>query len=141
MSFDTVRCPVNPSTGQTPSFRDLSGQTPAGIPKWSLSTTALLTHDFGGGYSGFARVEYDYSSKVQLIETTPAELSSFGQKNINASLGFANKPNHYELMLWGRNLNNYRSMVVTFPTVAQSGSYSGFPNQPRTVGVTLSTKF
>ncbi len=141
VSFDTVRCPVNPSTGQAPNFRDLSGQTPAGIPKWSLSTSALITHDFGGGYTGFARVEYDYSSKVQLIETTPAELSSFGQKNINASLGFASKPNHYELMLWVRNLNNYRSMVASFPTVAQSGSYSGFPNQPRTVGVTLSTKF
>ena len=141
VSFDTVRCPVNPSTGQGPAFRDLSGQRPAGIPKWSFSTSALVTHDFGGGYTGFARVEYDYSSTVQLIETTPAELSSFEQKNINASLGFANKPNHYELMLWARNLNNTRSLIASFPTVAQSGSYSGFPNAPRMFGVTLSAKF
>ena len=44
-------------------------------------------------------------------------------------------------MLWARNLTNYRSMIYTFPTVAQSGSYSGFPNQPRMVGVSLATKF
>ena len=78
---------------------------------------------------------------MQLIETTPAALSTFGQKSLNASLGFTSKPNHYQVMLWARNLTDYRSMIATFPTVAQTGSYSGFPNQPRTVGVTLSTKF
>jgi len=141
VSFDTVRCPVNPATGQTPAFRDLSGQRPAGIPKWSFSTSALLTHDFGGGYTGFARVEFDYSSKVQLIETVPAELSTWAQRTVNASVGLASKPNHYEVMLWARNLNNSRSMIAAFPTVAQTGSYSGFPNAPRMLGVTLTTKF
>ena len=141
VSFDTVRCPVNPTTGQTPAFRNLSGERPAGIPKWSLSTSALLTHDFGGGYTGFARVEFDYASKVQLIETVPADLSTWAQRNVNASLGLANKPNHYEVMLWVRNLANSRSMIAAFPTVAQTGSYSGFPNPPRMFGVTLTTRF
>ena len=141
VSFDTVRCAVNPTSGQAPAFRDLSGARPAGIPKWSLSTSALLTHDFGSGYTGFARVEFDYSSKVQLIETVPAELSSWAQRNVNASLGFASKPNHFEVMIWVRNLANSRSMIAAFPTVAQTGSYSGFPNQPRMFGVTLTTRF
>ena len=141
VSFDTVRCAVNPTTGQAPAFRDLSGARPAGIPKWSFSTSALLTHDFGGGYTGFARVEFDYSSKVQLIETVPAELSTWAQRNVNASLGLANKPDHYEVMLWVRNLANSRSMIAAFPTVAQTGSYSGFPSQRRMFGVTLTTKF
>jgi len=141
VSFDTVNCPVNPATGQIPNFRDLSGQRPAGIPKWSLSTSALFTHDFGGAYTGFARIEYDYSSPVQLIETVPADLSTWGQRNINASIGFANKPQHYEVMLWARNLSDNRTMIAAFPTVAQTGSYSAFQNQPRTFGVTLTTKF
>lgn len=141
VAFDTVRCPVNPATGQTPAFRDLSGERPAGIPKWSFSTSALVTHDFGAGKSGFARIEFDYASKVQLIETVPAELSTWSQRNINASLGFADKPNHYEVMVWVRNLANSRSMVAAFPTVAQSGSYSGFPNAGRLFGVTLTTRF
>nr|WP_295772561.1 TonB-dependent receptor [Rhodoferax sp.] len=141
VSFDKLRCPVNPATGKIPNFRDLSGQRPAGIPMWSLSTSALVTHDFGGGYTGFARIEYDYASDVQLSENVPAELSTWGQRNVNASLGFADKINRYELMLWARNLTNYRSLIAAFPTVAQTGSYSGFPNQPRTFGVTLTKKF
>ncbi len=141
VSFDTVRCPVDPATGLTPAFRDLSGQRPAGIPTWSLSTSATLNQDFGGGFTGFIRAEYDYSSKVPLIETTPAELSTYGQKNVNASLGIESKPNHYSISLWARNLFDDRSMIGTFPTVAQAGSYSGFPNAPRTFGVTLGTKF
>ena len=141
VSFDTVRCPVDPSTGLTPAFRDLSGQRPAGIPTWSLSASATLNQDLGGGFTGFLRAEYDFSSKVQLIETVPANLSTYGQKNVNASLGVDNKPDHYSVMLWARNLFDYRTMIGTFPTVAQTGSYSGFPNQPRTFGVTLGTKF
>ncbi len=62
-------------------------------------------------------------------------------KNVNASIGIESKPNHYSVALWARNLFDDRSMIGTFPTVAQSGSYSGFPNAPRTFGVTLGTKF
>ena len=141
VSFDTARCPVDPATGLTPPFRDLSGQRPAGIPTWSLSTSATLSQDFGSGLTGFVRAEYDFSSKVQLIETTPANLSTYGQKNVNASLGVDNKPQHWSVALWARNLFDQRTMIGTFPTVAQAGSYSGFPNAPRTFGVTLGTKF
>ena len=141
VSFDTVRCPVDPDTGLTPAFRDLSGQRPAGIPKWSLSTSATFNQDFGSGLTGFLRAEYDYSSKVQLIETTPADLSTYGQKNVNASVGLESRPNHWSVTLWARNLFDDRTMVGTFPTVAQAGSYSGFPNTPRLYGVTLGTKF
>ena len=141
VSFDTARCPVDPATGLTPAFRDLSGQRPAGIPKWSLSASATLNQDFGGGLTGFVRAEYDFSSKVQLIETTPAELSTYGQNNVNASLGLESKAQHWSVALWARNLFDDRTMVGTFPTVAQAGSYSGFPNAPRTFGVTLGTKF
>ena len=141
VSFDPVQCAVNPATGQRPPSRDLSGKKPAGIPTWSASTSAMVTQDFGAGYSGFMRVEYEYASKTQLAETTPAELSTYGRNNVNASIGFASKPHHIEVMLWARNLLNERTIVGAFPTVAQEGSYSGFSNQPRTVGVTLTTKF
>jgi iron complex outermembrane recepter protein len=141
VSFDTVQCAVDPNTGQMPAFRDLTGQRPAGIPKWSLSASATLNQDFGGGLTGFLRAEYDFSSKVQLIETVPADLSTYGQKNVNASMGVESKPNHYSIALWARNLFDNRTIIGAFPTVAQTGSYSGFPNAPRTFGVTLGTKF
>ena len=49
--------------------------------------------------------------------------------------------NGLELMLWGRNLNNDEYLTSAFPAVAQLGSFSGYPNQPRTYGLTLRKNF
>ena len=141
VAFDTARCPVIPGAGPTPTFRDLSGERPAGIPTWSVSTSATFSQDLGNGFGGYLRAEFDYTSPTQLIENVPAELSTWGQKSINLSLGLTNKPGKYEAMLWVRNLMDYRTMLATFPTVAQSGSYSGFPNQPKMFGATFRMKF
>jgi iron complex outermembrane receptor protein len=140
VSFDPV-CPVN-SAGQfiTP-FRDLSGQRPAGIPKWNASTSATISHDFGNGLSSFVRGEFDYSSKVQLVETVPANLSTYGNRNFNASIGIVSAPIGAQILFWARNLTNYKTIVAAFPTVAQQGSYTGYPNEPRTYGVTLTKRF
>ena len=141
VNYDTVRCPLNPTTGQRPAFRDLSGQRPAGISKWSLSASATLSHDFGGGLSTFLRAEYDYASAVQLSETTPPNLSTWGLNNVNASLGFSSARQKLDLLFWVRNLTRNNTLIGTFPTVAQDGSYTGYPNEPRTYGVTLTKRF
>jgi iron complex outermembrane recepter protein len=139
--FDTVRCPIDPATGLTPNFRSLSGTTPAGIPKWSLSNSGTFSQPVGDGFTVFLRGEYDYTSETQLIETVPANVSTWDQRSVNASLGLTNKPYRYEVMLWARNLTDHRTIIGAFPTVAQAGSYSGFPNEPRTYGVTLRKRF
>jgi iron complex outermembrane receptor protein len=141
VTFDTVQCPVNPLTGGFPPFRDLSGQRPAGIAKWSASTSATISHDFGNGLSSFLRGEFDYSSKVLLTETTPAKYGTFGNRSLNASLGIASEPVKAQILFWARNLTKYNTIIASFPTVAQDGSFTGFPNEPRTYGVTLSKRF
>lgn len=141
VNYDTVRCPINPLTGRRPLFRDLSGTRPAGISKWSFSTSATITHRFSDSFDAYLRGEYDYASKVQLTETTPPDLSTYGLSNVNASLGFNLTRQRLELMLWARNLTNHHSLITSFPTVAQDGSYTGFPIQPRTYGVTVRKKF
>jgi len=141
VNYDTVRCPVNPATGLRPSFRDLSGQRPAGIPTWTFSTSATLSHDLTNDIGAYLRGEYNYTSKFQLTETTPPNLSTYGQNTVNASLGIQSKANQLELMFWVRNLTQDNFLISTFPTVAQDGSYSGYPNQPRTFGATLRKSF
>src|SRR3546814_12520598 len=54
---------------------------------------------------------------------------------LNASFTFA-LSNGLELGVWGRNLTNARYLSTIFPAVAQAGSVSGYPSQPRTYGVT-----
>ncbi|MDB5704124.1 MAG: TonB-dependent receptor [Sphingomonas bacterium] len=141
VNYDTVRCPLNPTTGLRPNFRDLSGQKPAGIPEWSGSASATLSHVFENGWGAALRGEYDYTSKTQLTETTPPNLSTFGQNTVNASFTIEDTNDQLEVMAWVRNLTNDNYLLATFPTVAQDGSYSGYPNQPRTYGVTFRKSF
>ncbi len=140
-SFDTLRCPVNPANGLTPNFRDLSGAKPSNIAEWSASVSATVTHDFGHGIGSYLRGEYDYGSPTALADNIPANISTYGVNNVNASLGFTSEGAKLEVLLFVRNLGNDRSIIAAFPTVAQAGSYSGFPNLPRTFGATFRKRF
>ena len=147
VNYDTVRCPINPATGRIPTFRNLTGQKPAGIAKWSFSTSATYSHDFGGGLSAYIRGEYDYTSKFQLTEQVP-ELCPDGTNCgtttiniVNASIGFTDENAQLEVMGWVRNLTKNNFYQSAFPTVIQTGSFSAYPNQPRTYGVTLRKTF
>jgi iron complex outermembrane receptor protein len=141
VTYDTVRCPLNPATGLRPNFRDLTGDAPAGIPKWNFSTSATINRDVAENWQGYARVEYDYSSKVQLTETVSPSLASYDTNIVNASLGVVNTASQLEIGVWARNLTKDESLIGAFPTVAQDGSYSGYPNTPRMYGVTVRKSF
>ena len=140
VTYDTTRCPLNPATGQRPAFRDLSGARPAGISKWSLSTSATISHQFGD-IGAFLRGEYDYASRTQLTEVVPAQYGSIEVNTVNASLGFSLAPQKLELLFFVRNLTKDNTLIGAFPTVAQDGSYTGYANDPRTYGVTLTKRF
>ena len=46
-----------------------------------------------------------------------------------------------ELSVWGRNLTDDRYIGTIFDSVGQQFSISGYPNQPRTYGVSARFKF
>ena len=118
---------------------DLSGTQVPGIHEVSITTTGTYNFELGNA-QGFARVEYIYEDEVQVIENTPASVASREVSTVNASLGLA-WDNGFEAMLWGRNINNDEYLLSAFPAVAQAGSYSGYPNQPRTYGITIRKYF
>ena len=118
---------------------DLSGTTPPGIHELSLTATGRYNFMVGNA-AGFVRAEYIYEDEIQVIENVPADIASREVSTLNASVGFA-WDNGFEAMLWGRNLTNDEYLMSAFPAVAQDGSYSGYPNQPRTYGLTLRKYF
>lgn len=118
---------------------DLSGTRPAGIHEWSTNTSAVYNFALAGA-RGYLRVEHIYEDEVQNIENVPPEIASREVNMFNASLGL-NWSNGIELNLWGRNLNDDEFIQQAFPSVAQAGSFSGYPNQPRTYGVTVRKTF
>ncbi|MEO0439083.1 MAG: TonB-dependent receptor, partial [Pseudomonadota bacterium] len=118
---------------------DLSGTTPAGIPE--LATNTNVTYNFQVGEAfAYVRLEHVYEDEVQCIENVPADICSREINLFNASAG-VNLSNGVELNFWGRNLNDDEYLQQAFPSVAQAGSFSGYPNTPRTYGLTVKYNF
>jgi outer membrane receptor protein involved in Fe transport len=92
-----------------------------------------------GDIAGFVRADYLYESNVQLVDNVPANVASRQVNTLNASVGFA--INQWDFLLWGRNLTNDDYLLQAFPAVAQTGSFSGYPNEPRRWGLTVKYNF
>ena len=133
-SFDTARC------GNGEPVRDISGDDVPGVPELSMTMTATYTHDFNNGMTGFLRGEYMYESNVLVVENVPANVASRKVNTVNASMGLEME-NGLSVSAWVRNLTNDNNLLSAFPTVLQTGSYSGYANAPRTLGLTLRKKF
>ncbi len=119
---------------------DLSGTSVPGVHPFSMNTSGTYNFDLGASMTGFIRAEYVFDKKVQVIENVPEDVASREVSTVNASLGLQ-WDNGFEAMLWGRNLSNDEYILQAFPSVAQAGSYSGYPNEPRTYGVTFRVLF
>jgi iron complex outermembrane receptor protein len=118
---------------------DLSGTQPAGIHEVSLTAAGRFSFTMGNA-DGYIRAEYIYEDEIRVIANTPKDIASREVSTFNASMGLA-WDNGFEAMLWGRNLNNDEYLLSAFPSVAQAGSFSGYPNQPRTYGLTVRKYF
>ena len=137
-----------------------SGLTPAGIPGIAATFGAQWNHELPGGGRIVLRGDYHYEAPVQVVDGLPGfiQRNALGQvvsyqpgldaarpyrrevDDLNASLTWA-MGNGLELSVWGRNLLDDRYLVSVFDSVAQSGSVSGYPNQPRTYGVSARFKW
>jgi iron complex outermembrane receptor protein len=119
---------------------DASGIRPAGISEWSAAFSATYNMAVSDSAEGYIRGEYEYESNVQSIENVPASIASREVNNVNLSGGIVFE-NGLELQLWARNVLNKTWIIQAFPTVAQSGSFSGYLNEPRTYGATVRMSF
>ena len=120
---------------------DLSGRSPAGIHQLSYNINATYNFAVSAGVDGFVRVEYLHEKDVRLADLIPFSIANRGSDNLNASMGFSSDNGGWDAMLWGRNLTDHKSLISAFPTPAQPGSFSGYPNAPRTYGLTLRKNF
>ncbi len=122
------------------AFGDISGQTPAEIPKLSATWGATYTAELGGDTQLILSSDYYYQAKT-VINDNPAyriykrEVSDL---SASATLRFENG---LQFSVWGRNLTGAKYLTTIFPSVVQSGSVSGYPNQPRTYGISAKYKF
>lgn len=124
---------------------DLSGRRPAGIPKSTRSLSGNYDFQFYKRDS-FFRVDWQFVSDTEFFDDpNNNELISRGNYSrevnmFNASWGFI-VDYEIEVTLWARNMFGHEYITTAFPSVAQAGSISGYPNQPRTFGVTVRRYF
>jgi len=142
-------------------FGDASGVRPSGIPEWSMTFSADWEHGFANDDKLILHADYHHESKVQILDGLPAiiqkhplngsvvsyqaaldtaKLFTREVNELNASITYA-MHNGLELSVWGRNITNDRYLFTIFDSPAQTGSVSGYPNQPRTYGGTVRYKF
>ncbi len=130
--------PEDLADGVANGVGDLSGADVAGIPEFAGSFGVQYSRDFNGG-EAFFRADYQYESEVKLLNNLPDDITR-SVSTINASFG-VNLDNGLEALLWARNLNEDEYYTSGFPTTLQAGSFSAYPNQPRTYGITLRKRF
>ncbi|MEY2942895.1 MAG: hypothetical protein RLY97_909, partial [Pseudomonadota bacterium] len=141
-------------------FGDQSGGTPSGIPPISSTLGFNWNHALANDDHFVVRADWHYESPVQIIEGLPGFItknSTTGAvisyqtgldaarpyrrevSEIDASISYIHGA--YEVSVWGRNLTNNRYITAIFDSPLQNGSVSGYPNQPRTYGVSAMMKF
>jgi outer membrane receptor protein involved in Fe transport len=120
--------------------QDLTGEKVRGVHPWSISTSATYNMEFTNGMTGFLRGDYLYESNVRALDNVPEALASRQVNTLNASFGVETL-NGWAFTLWGRNITDDEYLLSAFPSVAQAGSFSGYPNQPRTYGLTVKKDF
>ncbi|MCK0098171.1 TonB-dependent receptor [Qipengyuania sp. S6317L1] len=127
---------------------DLSGQRPAGIPAWSIATSATYTHEWDSGTRLITRIDYNHESNTDINNGLPTFNTALGNTRIfrrevnlvNTSMTLALN-NGLEVGAFARNLFDDQYILTVFDAVAQAGSVSGYPSQPRTYGGVVRFKF
>lgn len=130
---------------------DISGTQPGGIHEQSIVVTSNWNWE-RGAYTGFVRADYQYEDEIDIQDGGDANpfnqlLGSVSDARgrtrevnlVNASIGFSR--DDWDFTLYGRNIFAEEFLITNFPSVAQTGSVSGYPNAPRTYGLSLRKSF
>ena len=142
---------------------DITDETPAGIAPYSLTGSATYSHSFQNGWEGFIRGDIAYDSNTAILDafeaidrststvragggTVPiASLTNFANLDrdqflLNGGIGLEFN-NGFGLQGYVRNLTNDNFLQSSFGVPGLGGLFAGYPNTPRTYGVTGRYKF
>jgi len=121
---------------------DLSGERLADAPKWTISSSANYNIELNENLSAFVRGDIFYRGKRNVAGDNDPHGDMDGTFIVNASLGLmGGDDSPWRASFWVKNLTNENYLQLIFDSVAQAGSFNGYPSDPRTYGLTVSLDF
>ena len=126
---------------------DVSGTKPENVHDDSL--TSSITWNWNrGNTDGYIRLNHLYSGPT-LIRIEPdfnAAMCAVGtcektKDTLNFSAGISR--GNFDIVFWGNNINDDKYLHTAFPSVGDPvrSSFEGYPNAPKTYGVTVNYSF
>lgn len=128
--------PQAPIPGTSPAVTfDASGNYLNSSPEWSYNLFGQYARDLSNGGELFVRGEYGWKDR-QFFTVVNDNIQTMGTYDlINASIGYTSSDEHWQVILYGRNLADKQYLVSTGSFTAVP---SGTPGDPRTYGIRLS---
>lgn len=140
-SYANAPCSIESLAGSVTC--NLTGEQVVGAPRWVVNPDLNLSHDLGGGLSGYALAGYSWRSTFfgTADNSEYGVVKSYGLLNVRLGLrGDLSSKLKWDVAVWADNVLDKRYLVggVTGPTF---GAYSLFPGNPRFWGATARVEF
>ena len=153
VTYTDARYPSDCDGGLTsPNVLALCGNSLTNAPDWVGIMGATYERDIGIDWdfflNGQIRVEDDRRTSTQAVnpanlaarQLVPFDVQDSNTK-VNLRAGFGRQDDLFTIEAYVNNLTDKVTRGVTFNTVLRGGSRSAFPQEPRTYGVTVRTRF
>ena len=132
---------LNPTTarpGGTP-LQNMGGQRLAGVPKWSASLGTDASHALTDRIDLYGHADWSWRSEYFTVASNSHYGLVPGYDLTNIRIGLRLDKGRFDLSVWARNVfdKNYFQTL----SVANTGLVTAILGDPRTVGVTLRTKW
>ena len=120
---------------------NLRGRKLTNTPRWTATLSGSYKRALpwqGMSFSGNLAGRYQSTVNTSASLLPQAEQKGYAIFNARLGLGFRND---FELSVVGTNITDTVYQAIIFASVAQAGSFNGFPGPPRTVGLELRKRF
>ncbi len=127
-----VGCQINGASG------NCTGLAVPNVSELSASFGATYKHRMANDDVLMLHANFNYDAPVNISLNVPGYQRELNGMDANLTYKMHNG---IEFSLWGRNLLQDKYLITVFRGVAQQGTISGYPNEPRTYGATVRYKF
>lgn len=134
-------CDQTPFSLTTPLSCDNSGEPLGGTPEWTWVLSARAQEQLFDNWEGFAQLDVRWNDDTPYGADGDDDKMRDSYTLVNASLGLISIDGRYEIVLWGRNLEDEQYFLGVFNAVGREGSLTTYHSEPRTYGITLRTNF